>query len=188
MEEMKRCGRALLVALSWLCAAGCDDGAANAHGQESPYTEQLESPIRSLSTQEIEDLREGRGMGLARAAELNRYPGPRHVLDLRARLQLEPATVRELDAIFARMQGEARALGAQVLEGEAALNDAFRTGRITPDALRTATQSLALLYAQLRAVHLNAHLETKALLTPAQVAKYDELRGYGAEQSHHHGS
>jgi hypothetical protein len=47
----------------------------------SPYREQLASEIRGLTTKEIEDLREGRGMALARAAELNGYPGPRHVLD-----------------------------------------------------------------------------------------------------------
>ena len=38
--------------------------------------------IKALSSQQIGDLREGRGMGMALAAELNNYPGPRHVLDL----------------------------------------------------------------------------------------------------------
>jgi hypothetical protein len=33
-------------------------------------------PIKSLSDQQIGDLRAGRGMGLALAAELNGYPGP----------------------------------------------------------------------------------------------------------------
>ena len=40
----------------------------------------MSSPIRGLSEQEIDDLTNGRGMGLARAAELNGYPGPLHVL------------------------------------------------------------------------------------------------------------
>ena len=47
----------------------------------SPYREQLASEIRGLTAKEIEDFREGRGMALARAAELNGYPGPRHMLD-----------------------------------------------------------------------------------------------------------
>ena len=47
----------------------------------SPYREQTSTEIRGLTEQEISELREGRGMGLARAAELNGYPGPRHLLD-----------------------------------------------------------------------------------------------------------
>jgi hypothetical protein len=41
---------------------------------------------------------------------------------------------------------------------------------------------------------LKAHLETRALMTPAQIAKYDVLRGYGEgtphahDPSHHHGN
>jgi hypothetical protein len=33
-------------------------------------------PIKALSDQQVSDLRAGRGMGLALAAELNGYPGP----------------------------------------------------------------------------------------------------------------
>ena len=52
-----------------------------ANGLTSPYRDQAATAIRALTQKEIEDLRIGRGMGLARAAELNSYPGPRHVLD-----------------------------------------------------------------------------------------------------------
>ncbi|MGH7544628.1 MAG: hypothetical protein ACREKI_00435 [Gemmatimonadota bacterium] len=34
------------------------------------------------------------------------------------------------------------------------------------------------LQGELRAVHLWAHVETARLLTPAQIERYDELRGY----------
>jgi hypothetical protein len=46
----------------------------------SPYTGQEQRAIKALSDEEIRDLLEARGMGLAKAAELNSYPGPLHVL------------------------------------------------------------------------------------------------------------
>ena len=41
---------------------------------QSPYVGFADRPINSLSDQQIGDLRAGRGMGLALAAELNGYP------------------------------------------------------------------------------------------------------------------
>ena len=46
----------------------------------SPYTGEEQRAIKALSEEEIGDLLEARGMGLAKAAELNSYPGPLHVL------------------------------------------------------------------------------------------------------------
>jgi hypothetical protein len=166
-------------------ATACDGGDAERPAPASPYADQLSSPIRGLSAKEIGDLREGRGMGLARAAELNGYPGPRHVLDLRAELRLDEHSASSIQALFQRMQAQARELGAALLDGEAQLDRMFRDETITADELARRSASLAALYGQLRAVHLSAHLETKALLSSEQVARYDELRGYGAAGAPH---
>jgi hypothetical protein len=55
-----------------------------------------------------------------------------------------------------------------------------------------ATGAIAELQGRLRAVHLSAHLETRALLNPDQIARYEQLRGYGDQQApaqrhQHHG-
>ena len=50
-----------------------------------PYAGLQARPVKALSDQQIADLRAGRGMGLALAAELNGYPGPMHVLELARR-------------------------------------------------------------------------------------------------------
>ena len=39
---------------------------------------------------------------------------------------------------------------------------------------------IATLQGELRAIHLRAHLATRAIRSAAQVARYDELRGYTA--------
>jgi hypothetical protein len=85
---------------------------AAAHAQHQPYAGEHTRDIKSLSQKEIEDLRAGAGMGYARAAELNSYPGPSHVLELADQLGLSleqrAATKRLMDA----HKAEARAIGA----------------------------------------------------------------------------
>ena len=68
----------------------------------SPYRDQTAAEIRGLTEKEISELREGRGMGLARAAELNGYPGPRHVLDAvrEGRLRLSPGQLQTVQRLF----------------------------------------------------------------------------------------
>jgi hypothetical protein len=54
----------------------------------SPYAGQQARTIKALSDEEIAALRNGEGLGMAKAAELNGYPGPLHVLALAAQLEL----------------------------------------------------------------------------------------------------
>jgi Spy/CpxP family protein refolding chaperone len=127
-----------------------------------------------------------------KAAELNGYPGPAHVLQLAAQLRLTDTQRRDVRAIFYRMSAAAKPLGSQLIDREQALDQLFATGGITPDRLAAATAAIAELQGRLRAVHLSAHLETRALLNADQIARYEQLRGYGDPQTpgqhhHHHG-
>jgi Spy/CpxP family protein refolding chaperone len=144
----------------------------------SPYVGQLDSPVRGLTAQEVDDLLAGRGAGYARSAELNGYPGPRHMLDMGDKLSLQPEQRAKLTATFETMEARAKALGAQIVERERALSAAFTGGTLTPEALRQQTAELGQLYADLRATHLTAHLAIFPVLTPEQVAGYNVLRGY----------
>jgi Spy/CpxP family protein refolding chaperone len=142
------------------------------------YAGEERREIKSLSAEEIEQLLRGHGMGLAKAAELNHYPGPRHVLELAGDLQLTREQRAHTQATFERMRGEAVRLGRQIVEREKELNALFAKGDIDSGKLQTATADIARLQGLLRAVHLAAHLEMRRLLSPAQIKKYDELRGY----------
>jgi hypothetical protein len=146
----------------------------------SPYTHHVGRDIKALAPSEVEELLAGRGMGLALAAELNGFPGPKHVLELAAELALSPAQRREVEAVFAAMQAEAARLGARIVEGERELDRAFATAAVTESSLRASLDALAAWRAELRYVHLRAHLATRALLTPEQVAGYVRERGYDA--------
>jgi len=152
-----------------------------AAAQTSSYSDQQARDIKALSADEMADLLAGRGMRLARAAELNRYPGPMHVLELKDQLGLTEAQRAAVQASFARVRGEAQALGAEIVDRERALDAAFEQQAVSPERLTDATAAIAALQGRLRAAHLAAHLETRALLTADQVARYDRLRGYGAD-------
>jgi len=157
---------------------------AAALAQATPYAGQESRAIKALSPQEVDDLLAGRGMGLAKAAELNSYPGPAHALELADRLGLSEAQRANLTAIKAHMTEKAVALGRDIVGKERDLDRRFAENRIDAAGLEAATAEIAALQGRLRAVHLAAHLETKALMTVEQVQRYDALRGYAGGHGH----
>jgi hypothetical protein len=145
----------------------------------SPYAGQHSREIKALSPKEIDDLVLGRGMGLAKPAELNRYPGPLHALELAGELQLSAEQRNSLEASKARMSARARALGAEILDLERELDAAFAQRAIDQVRLSELTAQIGAKQGMLRAAHLEAHIETAGLLTLEQISRYDILRGYG---------
>ncbi len=153
----------------------------------SPYAGQEQRTIKALSDDEIRDLLEARGMGLAKAAELNSFPGPLHVLQLANQLGLSDAQRAATQALYADMRSKAQPIGRKIIEAERTLDRAFSDGRIDAVILRSHVQAIALLQGELRVVHLETHLAQRSLLTPEQIARYDVLRGYGADRTPHGG-
>lgn len=151
----------------------------------APYAGQEARAIKALSAEDVAGYLNGEGMGLARAAELNHFPGPRHVLDLRAELGLTAAQRAAVQVAFVEMDAEARRLGAAIVEAERALDGRFAGGDLGAAELDRAVDAIAVLQGKLRAAHLRAHLATRAALTPEQVARYDALRGYAHEAGAH---
>lgn len=142
--------------------------------------------IKSLSQDEQSALLAGRGMGLARPAELNGYPGPTHVLELAAQLDLNADQLASTRDIFERMQKAARADGAALIDAERALDALYEAKTATFENVREQLARIEKIRAHLRGIHLLAHLEQAALLTPHQRARYAELRGYASDSHRGH--
>ena len=157
---------------------------------QQPYAGLQVRPIKALSDQQIADLKEGRGMGLALPAELNGYPGPTHVLELAESLQLSEAQRAKVKQLFEAMKAETVPLGERLIAQESELDRQFAGRTVTEASLATATQAIGATQAALRAAHLKYHLATLEVLTPTQSHRYVELRGYagGAQAAHQDGS
>jgi Spy/CpxP family protein refolding chaperone len=161
---------------------------AFAANPSTPYAGEETRAIKALSDGDVASLLKGEGVGMAKAAELNGYPGPAHVLALAEELKLTQPQRQQIQAIFDRMSAAAKPLGAELVERERLLDQLFAKGEITPARLSTETAAIGELGGRLRSVHLAAHLETRALLNPDQIAHYQRIRGYGhpGEPMHHH--
>lgn len=150
----------------------------------SPYAGQEAREIKALSSEEIADYLSGKGMGLAKAAELNGYPGPAHVLELATQLGLTPEQRAATEALFQKMQQRAIALGKELVEAEGALDRLFASHAASSESVKVSLTRIAGLQGQIRQVHLDAHIEQAAVLSPAQIAAYARLRGYDAAPIH----
>ena len=165
-------------------AAGCSDSAARRSSGDGSRSEGLSyaglqhRPIKALAPERVDDLLAGRGAGYALAAELNHHPGPRHVLELSSELRLEPGQEAAVREVFASMEEEARRLGRHLVDLEAQLDRTFAGGTGDSGAVAKLTGDIGATEGRLRAAHLSAHVRMVAILTPGQIARYDELRGY----------
>jgi hypothetical protein len=152
----------------------------------SPYVDEVNRPIKALSAEQIDGYLRGWGMGLGKAAELNDYPGPLHVLNYHPAdgtqetgpLALSKQQAARLRAIFLEMKERAAQLGKEIVDREAELDRAFAEGKIDDHTLKEMSLNIGKLQAELRYVHLRAHLLTREVLSAEQIRKYNELRGY----------
>src|SRR5438477_8592591 len=155
-------------------------GLASAFAADMPYAGQQTRAIKALSDQEVSDYVEGRGMGSSKAAELNHYPGPAHVLADSSRLQLTDRQKAETQSVFDAMSAVAKRSGAAIVAKEAELDALYAGGQAAPGAIKDLVTELARLQAEFRYAHLSAHLAMRTILTPEQISRYDEMRGYAA--------
>jgi Spy/CpxP family protein refolding chaperone len=157
---------------------GHTPAAASPHAA-SPYAGEQTQGIKSLSAAEVNGLQAGAGMGYAKAAELNGYPGPLHVLELGTQLQLTDDQRAATEKLMSTHKPKARELGAQLLDAERALDTAFSRKQVDAEKVSALTQRIGSLQAALRAEHLQTHLVQTLLLSGQQIAQYQSLRGYG---------
>lgn len=78
-----------------------------AHQHASKYVGEENRSIKSLSNSDIEELQNGSGWGLAKAAELNGVPGPAHLLELEKEIGLDESQKAQIKLLFNTMRTEA---------------------------------------------------------------------------------
>lgn len=148
------------------------DGRPAAQGQQGQSAMQHH---HACLEEERASIERGEGFGMGMVADHAGYPGPRHVLDMAADLGLTAAQRASMEKIFAEMHEKAVARGKELLEAEARLEQMFRDARPEAD-LREQAFRVDSIHAELRWIHLSAHLAAQKILTPEQIARYSQLR------------
>ena len=147
----------------------------------SKYVGEEYRKIKSLSPDDVEELKKGGGWGLAKAAELNGLPGPAHILEMEDKKYLTDKQKKKIQKIYNEMKGEAIALGKQLIRLEMGLNRGFSNRNINQELLENYVREIEKVRAKLRIVHLSTHLQTPNILTNKQIILYNKLRGYSKD-------
>ena len=155
--------------------------AASEHEYTSKYVGQEKRDIKSLSDEDIKELKAGAGWGLAKAAELNGLPGPKHILEMKKEIELTAEQEKIVIALYKDMNKEAIELGNKLIEYEKELNNRFSERNINEKVLEELLIKISETYKSLRYTHLSAHLKTPSILSEDQIKKYNKLRGYSSD-------
>ena len=147
----------------------------------SDYAGQQGRLIKSLSADDIEQLQAGSGWGLAKAAELNGVPGPRHLLEMKDQIGLSGSQVKSIENLFYEMNTAAVKLGKELIEKERLLEQRFQSDIPSAEELKSLLTDIGTTRSSLRFVHLSAHLKTPEILNTHQINKYNQLRGYASD-------
>lgn len=143
--------------------------------------------VASLSDADIAALRAGEGWGLALPAEVNGWPGPRHVLDMGDVLALSDVQRGQMERLFGLMRAEAQRVGGNYIDAEQALDAAFGDPTLDPVVLAGLVVASTNALGELRMIHLAAHIEARQILTDTQIETYNMQRGYDAGAHHGQG-
>ena len=151
------------------------------HGVQTPYAGMQNRAIKSLSDNDIKELRRGGGWGLALAAELNGMPGPAHMLELKEQIALNQDKVTKTQALLDDMRKAAIPTGERLIAAELALENAFAKGAVEEASLRRLLAEAESARTELRFIHLSQHYKTVQFLKPEQIKRYNILRGYAED-------
>ena len=168
-----RLGVFAAVGLAGLTAGTTVTRAQHAHGGAGAQGHQVAQTCASDFEKVVG---EGRGFGLAFAADQNGYPGPMHVLELKDRLKLTADQEAKARELMHTMFTESRPKGARLLEAEAKLRRLFAERVADEAAVRAAVAEVERARTEVRLVHLLTHLTTRDLLTEDQRRIYHEAR------------
>ena len=166
----------LVIALLFLAINAQADESSHSH--TSPYAGEEARTIKSLSSEDIAELKRGGGWGLAKAAELNGVPGPAHLLEMQKEISLTDAQIAAIKTLHKQMKVQAIDQGLNLIALEQGLEAHFQNRTITDSILRASLKNISDARRNLRYIHLATHLKTPDILSEKQIQKYNALRGY----------
>jgi Spy/CpxP family protein refolding chaperone len=173
--------RRTMAAMAVVMLAGLSGGAAITWGQHDHGAGHAggHQAAQACASEFDKVVGEGRGFGMAFAADQNGYPGPMHVLELKGRLALSAEQEATMQQLMHAMFAESKPKSARLLAAETRLRRLFAERAADAAAVRAAVDEVERARSEVRLVHLLTHLKTRALLTEDQRRIYHEARWGG---------
>lgn len=134
------------------------------------------SPLQHLSAEQYQAYQQGTdvwGMGLV--ANLNHYPSPQQILDLKKELSIDKQQEVALVDILSKLNFKVKEMGTFIIKNERMMDSLFRLKKVNDGLLIYYTNRYGLYQGELRNAILQAHLKTKTLLKSSQLRKYERL-------------
>ncbi len=152
----------------------------------SAAEEPVQATVRliAIPKEDIVGYLSGAGMGMAKVADHNLYPGPVHVLAFSEELGLTDEQVEQAQELYLKMKNKAARLGAEMIVKETLLQKEFANKTVSQSVLRELVSTASRLKGEIRYTHLEAHIQQRKLLTEHQIQLYSQLRN-SAEFPHH---
>ncbi|MGV8879516.1 MAG: hypothetical protein ACOH2A_10835 [Sphingobacteriaceae bacterium] len=149
---------------------------ASAQSNNSADNVVSQSPLKHLTTNQYNSFQQGSDVwGMGKVAELNHFPAPQKVFELKSKLSLNMQQEADLQEIVKKLNFKVKEMGAFMIKNERMLDSLFRIGKVNDGLIIYYTNRYGLYEGELRNAILQAHLKTKKILKPAQLRKYDRL-------------
>ncbi len=143
------------------------------HGQNQAGMQGMGSGgmLSGVSETEKEALLQGAGLGAGMIAMMNGYPGPKHVLEMGDELGLSAEQRETIGTIYGEGKARFVELGTELVAKDEALTALFESGSASTGEVEDLAREIGELQGELRAAHLNAHVETYEALSSEQRQK-----------------
>ena len=112
---------------------------------------------------------------LALVAELNHYPEPQKVLNLKKELGLTPSQITEVTSVNTEIHRKMKEMGEMIIKNEKAIDDIFKSRKLTDGDVIFFVNRYGLYEGELRTAILLTYLKMNDILTAAQKEKYQKL-------------
>ena len=138
-----------------------------AHSEEESNLEDT-----SLTKEEVNAYLTGRSLNLDRVAEINHFPNPKKVIEIKSLLNLNRAQNNRTTISYKLMRKYAIKTGRKIVRKENQLNNLFQQTTVDLSAVKKLVNEIAVLKGELRFIHLRARVNQKSYLTNEQISTY----------------
>ena len=137
------------------------------HNEEESHSEK---PI--LTKEEVNAYLTGGSLDFDRVAEINHFPNPKRVLEIKNLLTLNRAQKNRSTISYKLMRKYAIKAGRKIVRKENQLNFLFQQPKVDLKAVKKLVNEIAVLKGELRFTHLKARVNQKSYLTDEQITTY----------------